>query len=82
MRKTGFDVLTYALCKKLAGEASAQMGAQMGANIAPAYDGTATYAVGDFCMQGGKLYKCTTAVEAAEAFDPTKWTQTTITAEL
>lgn len=50
--------------------------------IADEYDSTATYAQGDYCIYSGKLYKCTTAVITAEAFDPEKWTTTTIMAEI
>ena len=42
--------------------------------VAPAYDNTKTYAVGDYCVYDFKLYKCTTAVTTAEDFDDTKWT--------
>ena len=47
-------------------------------NIAPEYDDTATYSVDDLVIYQGVLYKCTTAVETAEAWDATKWTGTTI----
>lgn len=43
-------------------------------NFAPAYDNTATYAVGDLCTYQGKVYQCSTAIETAEDFDSTKWT--------
>ena len=50
---------------------------QMGnKNIAEEYDNTQTYAVDDYVIYDGDLYKCTTAVTSAEDFDPTKWTQT------
>lgn len=57
-------------------------GAHVDSLIANAYDDTATYAVGDYVMYGGKLYKCTTAVSTAEDFEPTKWAQTTVMAEI
>lgn len=41
--------------------------------IADIYDNTATYAVGDYVMYQGALYKCITAVETAEDFDSSKW---------
>lgn len=41
----------------------------------PAYDSTATYAVGDKVLYNGLGYRCTTAVSTAESFDDTKWTQ-------
>lgn len=50
---------------------------QMGnKNIAEDYDNTQTYAVDDYVIYDGDLYKCTTAVTTAEDFDSTKWTQT------
>lgn len=47
-------------------------------NSAPAYSASATYAVGDLVLYDNVLYECTVAVESAEAFDPTKWTRTTV----
>lgn len=40
-----------------------------------AYSVSATYAVGATVNYNGRMYKCTTAVETPEAFDPEKWTQ-------
>ena len=40
-----------------------------------AYSNTATYAVGDKVNYNNCMYKCITAVETAEDFDPTKWEQ-------
>ena len=40
-----------------------------------AYSASSTYAVGDKVNYDGKMYKCITAVETAEAFDPEKWEQ-------
>lgn len=41
---------------------------------ATAYSVSATYAVGALVLQAGSVYKCTTAVTVAEAFNPAKWT--------
>lgn len=46
-------------------------------NLADEYDATATYTEGAVVLYAGNLYKCETAVETPEAFDPTKWTQGT-----
>ena len=46
--------------------------------IAPEYDATSTYAVGDHCMHLGKYYECNTAISAAEAWDSTHWTETNV----
>lgn len=40
-----------------------------------AYSSSATYAVDDVVNYDGKMYKCITAVETAETFDPNKWAQ-------
>ena len=50
-----------------------------GLTLAPwsttAYSASATYAVDDVVNYQGKMYKCITAIETAEAFDPEKWEQ-------
>lgn len=46
------------------------------------YDPTATYAVGAYCTHEGTLYKCTTAITAAEAWNAAHWAATTVAAEL
>lgn len=46
--------------------------------IAPEYDSTATYAVGDAVMHNGLRYECNTAISTAEAWDSTHWTETSI----
>ena len=46
--------------------------------IAPEYDSTATYVVGDFCIHGGDLYKCKTAITTAEAWNSAHWDATTV----
>ena len=50
-----------------------------GITLAPwsttAYSAEATYAVGDKVNYNGRMWKCTTAIETAEAFDPEKWEQ-------
>jgi hypothetical protein len=42
------------------------------------YDDTATYAVNDIVRYQGYAYKCITAVETPETFDPNKWTQVNV----
>ena len=50
-----------------------------GLTLAPwsttAYSASSTYVVGNKVNYNGKMYKCITAVETAEAFDPAKWEQ-------
>lgn len=40
-----------------------------------AYSSSSTYAVGSKVNYNGRMWKCITAVETAEAFDPEKWEQ-------
>lgn len=52
-------------------------------NLAPAYDPTLTYSVGDLVTyidenNSGKLYKCIVAVAAPEAFNINKWDDVTV----
>lgn len=50
--------------------------------IADAYSATSTYAVGDYCIHEGKLYKCNTAIGTAEAWTAAHWTAVKVTSEL
>lgn len=45
--------------------------------IAPTYTQT-TYAVGDYVINDGKLYRCNTAITTAEAWTAAHWTETEI----
>ena len=47
-------------------------------SIAPDYDATSTYAIGDYVSYQGKFYKCTTAIETAEAWNSEHWSETTV----
>lgn len=42
------------------------------------YDNTQTYIVGSHCIYNNKLYVCITAVESAEDFDSTKWSEVNV----
>lgn len=44
-------------------------------NIAPAYSASSTYAIGDYCTKDNVLYKCSTAISTAEAWNSAHWTQ-------
>lgn len=46
------------------------------------YDPTATYAAGAYCIKSGTLYKCTTPITVAEAWNAAHWAETTVAAEL
>jgi hypothetical protein len=47
-----------------------------------AYDDTSTYDVGDLCIYNNALYKCTTAITTAEAWNASHWTATSIADEI
>lgn len=49
--------------------------------IVAEYDPTATYSVGDYCIYGGCLYRCTTPIPTAEAWTIGHWTAVLITGE-
>lgn len=51
-------------------------------NFASEYGSASTYAVGDFVIYDGLLYKCTTVVTTAENFDSTKWVKTDVGKEM
>ena len=46
--------------------------------VADPYNSESTYAVGDYCIYGGNLYVCSTAITTAEAWTAAHWTATTI----
>lgn len=48
-------------------------------SVAPEFDSTKTYAVDEMVMHGGNLYRCTTAVTTAGAWNEENWTQDTAT---
>lgn len=50
-------------------------------DLAPEYDNSATYAVGDYCIYQGVTYICSTDIAVAEDFDPDHWTVTSAAAE-
>ena len=47
------------------------------------YDPEAAHAVGDYCMNSGKLYKCNTAIESpGEAWTAAHWDETDVLSEI
>ena len=46
------------------------------------YSASATYAVGDYCIKDGVLYRCTTAITTAEAWTAGHWTATQLADEV
>lgn len=52
------------------------------ANLADAYNETATYEAGDYVIYGGDLYKCLEDIDEPEEWDSTKWESCLITDEM
>lgn len=51
--------------------------------IASGYNSSISYAVGDYCLVNGLLFKCNTAISVGgEAWTPAHWTQVSITNEI
>ena len=48
-------------------------------SVANLYDQTSTYAVGDYCMYEGQLYKCSTAINAAQDWTAAHWAAQVLT---
>ncbi len=52
--------------------------ARAAANLAGIYSASGTYEVGDYCIYVGKLYRCTTAIATAEAWDSGHWAEASL----
>jgi hypothetical protein len=52
------------------------------ANLADAYDETATYEAGEYVIYGGNLYKCLEDIDTPEEWDSTHWTPVNVTDEM
>lgn len=50
--------------------------------VALEYSSSATYAVGDYCVHDNKMYRCTTAISTAEAWNSAHWSLVIIGDEL
>lgn len=55
-------------------EAIQDIGNEVLTSLAPEYSNAATYAVGDYVVYNGQLFRCNTAIETAEEWTPAKWT--------
>lgn len=54
------------------------MDSNLVSSIAPAYNASSTYAVGEKVMYDGKLYECSTAITTAEAWNASHWSAITV----
>lgn len=61
---------------------AAAVGAALAAINADAYDNTATYDVGDYCLYGNALYKCVRAITSPGDWDATNWIAVQVTSEI
>lgn len=52
------------------------------ANMSDEFSTSKTYKVGQLCIKDDKLYRCTTAITTAEAWNSSHWTETTIAEEI
>ena len=50
-------------------------------NVAPTYDTTLTYTIGEVVIYNGKIYKCTTAITIPESWDSTHWAETSVASD-
>lgn len=51
--------------------------------VAPEYDATSAYEIGDYCIHSGMLYKCNTAIATGgEAWNATHWAKVSVSEEL
>lgn len=51
-------------------------------DLAAEYSASATYAIGDYCVKDGQLYRCTTAITTAEAWTSGHWTAVSLGADV
>lgn len=50
--------------------------------VAEPYDEFTAYAIGDYCSNGGKLYRCNTAIPSGEVWNANHWTSVDVAGEL
>lgn len=48
---------------------------KLASELASAYDVTADYFVGEFCIYNGYVWECNTAISGGEAWTSSHWTQ-------
>ena len=75
LETTKVDLTNYATKTELSTKSDLDL-------IAPAYDDSVGYALGDLVIYQGKLYKCTTAITTAESWDSTHWTETDLDSDV
>ena len=64
------------------GAASAESVNQLKNDIGDAWSSGKTYAVGDYCISGNRLYKCKTAHTAGSAFDADYWDAVSVASQI
>lgn len=51
-------------------------------SVANAYSASSTYELGDYCIKDGVVYKCSTAIPTAEAWNASHWTEVKVMEEI
>ena len=54
----------------------------LSADVSDAYNPASTYLKGDYCIYNNTLYRCTTEITTAEAWNAAHWTATTVAKEI
>lgn len=55
---------------------------ELGGVVAPSYNASQTYNVGDFVILDNKFYKCSTAIATPEDWNPAHWIMSTVSQEM
>ena len=56
--------------------------ANISSTIAPAYNSSSTYDIGDYVLYNNQLYRCTAAITTAEEWTAVHWISTTVMGEM
>ena len=74
-----YDLAQQKTQRQINADVNTALGNKAGkAVIAPDYSASSTYAVGDYVMYNGSLYRCSTAISTAEAWTAAHWTESKI----
>lgn len=78
-----YNTFVVAMDAKVAAAAASATEAQALVNVlAPAYSSSETYGLGEYVVYNHVLYRCTTAIPTAEAWNSAHWTQVVLTEDI
>ena len=78
-----YNTFVVAMDAKVAAAAASAEEAQALINsLAPAYSSSITYGLGEYVVYNHVLYRCTTAIPTAEAWNSAHWTQVVLTEDI